>query len=145
MFSTADPWLAWELFLLADRLHCPKMLEQCQHFLNVRGARFLAASAQGALYLLTVSISRDELSQLHHACVARVAKDFQEVKAQIQQLPVEVWLPIMQVMATQYAQMQAGIVVKMPLKKRTRASLQMLPHPNGQPGTSANGLAGEDE
>ncbi|KAL3151379.1 hypothetical protein ABBQ38_013208 [Trebouxia sp. C0009 RCD-2024] len=108
-FPLTEPWQACDLYKLADQLHCPKVLDICIDYLSMAGScLFFTKSAQDALRCCIVTENIPRLSQLHHACTAAIAADFQAVgnDERMLQLSREALLHIMQAMATQIVKLE---------------------------------------
>ncbi|KAL3160547.1 hypothetical protein ABBQ32_010845 [Trebouxia sp. C0010 RCD-2024] len=106
-FDVMEPWQAWDLYNLADQLHCPKVLDICVEYLN-DSCSFFTKSAQVALRCCIVTEHIPRLSQLRQACTAAIAADFQAVgnDERMVQLSREALLHIMQAMATQIVKLK---------------------------------------
>ena len=117
MASDRNYWLILELHTLADKLDCPDMLETCVRFLTYSEAQFSAISAQEALRWLKDTLHKPDLARLHKQCVARLAVNFQEVQAQVQELPSDMSTKIMAIMAAYWAGRQAATARRQALRK----------------------------
>lgn len=104
-----EPWLAWDLYKLADQLHCPSLLKTCEDYLNTTGSSLLAKTAQDALHCLTATAHVSRLSDLHKACASVIAGSYQQVQHdhRMLQLPREAVLLIMETMCAQIVRLEA--------------------------------------
>ena len=101
---------AWRLYKTADALNLPAVLQQCKAYIrNNSLTALLATSGSTIEWLLALN-----LDSLEKQCVKKVAHDFLAVScaSQLQQLPFELLLLIMQEMAVQNAKYAAEVTQK---------------------------------